>query len=269
MKNLGNLYLENLGIKDSELTVDTLNAIVNAHLSNYSFNNLEVLLNKGEILSLELEDLYKKVVTSRDGGYCFEHNKLVYYVLKDLGFDATSYLGRVVYGRDVDAPRTHRTTIVKVENAEYLLDVGFGPYSPMCIIPLSGETVVDPCGTTYRVVKKNEREFQLEALRDGEYFTLYVFDLGIYQESDYMVANYYTNTYHGSKFVNELIVSIKKDGTIYLVSNFLFSKLLNGEREDFEIDTADKMSEILKDFFDLETDVQKVKSLLDAYLDSL
>ena len=36
------------------------------------------------------EDLFRKVVEQKRGGYCFELNKLFFLLLKELGFDCRS-----------------------------------------------------------------------------------------------------------------------------------------------------------------------------------
>ena len=58
------------------------------------FENLDIVLRRG-FISLECEDLERKLVAGGRGGYCFENNLLLCLALRSLGFGATPMLARV------------------------------------------------------------------------------------------------------------------------------------------------------------------------------
>ena len=103
-------YLADLTISEGPLAIDFLNELQSKHIAQYSFNNLAVIL--GQELPLDPESLFNKIVERRRGGYCFEHNKLVFTVLSELGFDVRLLLAKVIYNQDVDVARTHRVTLL-------------------------------------------------------------------------------------------------------------------------------------------------------------
>ena len=50
-------------------------------------------------LSLEWEDLYDKIVTRGQGGYCFEVNGAISYMLKKLGFEMTDSMANFIFAK--------------------------------------------------------------------------------------------------------------------------------------------------------------------------
>lgn len=200
-------YLEKLNLQKEAPTLAFLNRLISAHQSIISFNNLSVFFNPGKILNLEMPALFEKVILSGSGGYCFENNKVFYYLLKELGYEVESKAGRVLNGMKGDKPRTHRMNIVKIEGTRYLADVGFGRNTPTHAILIGEENTESP----FRV-SSNEGFHALRLKIKDSFMDLYTFDEAKYQESDFNVGNYYTSTHPDSKFVKELMISrIEKD----------------------------------------------------------
>lgn len=74
-------------------TLEHLHALTRAHTQSIPFENLDVL--SGVPVSLELDDIFRKLVLRRRGGYCFEHNGLFMWVLKQLGYRVSTLGARV------------------------------------------------------------------------------------------------------------------------------------------------------------------------------
>ncbi|MGV0801371.1 arylamine N-acetyltransferase, partial [Mycolicibacterium elephantis] len=78
-------YFNRIGYTGStEATVDTLRALVSAHLAAIPFENLDPLMGR-PVANLSAAALSAKLVQRRRGGYCFEQNGLMGYVLAQLG----------------------------------------------------------------------------------------------------------------------------------------------------------------------------------------
>ena len=56
------------------------------HLFSIPFENLDIYTGKG--ISLDLEDIYQKIVLNRRGGFCYELNYLFHWLLNELGFNS-------------------------------------------------------------------------------------------------------------------------------------------------------------------------------------
>ena len=75
-----------------------LAALQRYQLARVPFENLELHYSKERHISLDQNDLFDKVVTSRNGrgGYCMENNALFGLVLKSLGFEVIPTGARVL-----------------------------------------------------------------------------------------------------------------------------------------------------------------------------
>jgi N-acetyltransferase len=96
-----------------------------AHVAAISFENLDVLLGRG--ISVALDRVQTKLLTSQRGGYCYEHGVLFAAVLERLGYCVDRLLARIG-DKDTERPRprTHMTLRVQAESSRWLADVGFG-----------------------------------------------------------------------------------------------------------------------------------------------
>lgn len=185
-----------------------LNNMIKDFLTNYTFNNIEILLNPGKLLKLDDNSLEEKLIDRKRGGYCFENNQYFFKLLKSKGYNVSRTLGRVLYGQDhANTPKSHQVTILKKEGQLYLVDVGFGPYAPGCFIPFDGREVKSFNGSIYRLNKISDSHYILEELKEDRYFSLYKFDLSDYVDVDFEVSNYYTNTHPESKFTTSFMLS--------------------------------------------------------------
>jgi N-hydroxyarylamine O-acetyltransferase len=252
MKDVTRRYLEKLAINQTQEPLALLQEICEKHLSTFCFNNIEVLLYPNRILSLELEDIAAKIIDQGLGGYCFEHNKLLFSILQDLEFRIEAQLARVLLDRIGDFPRTHRTTLVEIEDETYLIDVGFGPNTPLVLVPLSGAQIDSVNGSRYRISETSPSQYVLEVLKEGNYFKLYSFDRGNVTEPDFDMANYYTNCHPTSKFVKELVVS-KVDAQVRsFIAQKTFSRITREGRDDKTITSLGDLDYYLKSVFHIE-----------------
>src|SRR6516162_8458964 len=136
-----NGYFDRIGYRGvAEPNLDVLRGLVTAHTQTIPFENLDPLMGVA-VDDLSPEALTDKLVRRRRGGYCYEHNGLLGYVLAEVGFRVRRLAGRVTWMRPPDAPISARThTVLAVtfpgSHGSYLVDVGFGgptPTSPLRI----------------------------------------------------------------------------------------------------------------------------------------
>lgn len=252
-----NAYLSQLGLKHftdiKTFTADHLSQIVKAHLARYAYNNLQVQVNLGtaaQLPSLSADGLADKILGRHQGGYCFEHNEFLYLVLDSLGLDVRRIMGRVLYGRDVDVPKTHQVTCVSLDGQDYIVDVGFAAYTPNIAMPIAQERpkILPP--------------FWIEPIAGGEYgvyqnkdnggFIFYSFDLGRYSHADTVQANFYVSSYADSKFVKELVCSRIGTTETHLLHNNKYSKIQATERHDEEVSSFEQFTHIITDLLGIK-----------------
>ena len=88
-------YLRRIGLDPAD--EPTWQAVHRAHATTIPFENLDS--HRGIPVSLEQADLERKLVSSRRGGYCFEHNLLLASALEHMGLEVEPMLARVRRGR--------------------------------------------------------------------------------------------------------------------------------------------------------------------------
>lgn len=133
-------WLARLGLAgDLPVSLDSLTRIIRAHLDRIPFENLTVFC--GGVPDVGVEALSNKILHQRRGGYCVELNPLLCDGLRVLGFDARLRMARVMWQRDVPGPRSHCLCLVRLDRADYLVDVGFGGPGPTGPFLLGSETL--------------------------------------------------------------------------------------------------------------------------------
>lgn len=245
-------YLADLDIADTPVDLDLIRQIQSRHIAKYSFNSLAVVLSQD--ISIESEPVFQKIVAQGRGGYCFEHNKLVFDVLSELGFDARILLARVVYNSDADVPRTHRITLLAIDGDQYIVDAGFGHYGARYPVKLALGVTQDQGDAQYRIIENLQGGYCYQIFKDGDFFTLYTFDLNHYTEADCLTGHFYSHKYPLAGFVNNLVVCRKFFNDIHSLRNGQYHRMRDGETEVTAIDTAAMLHEKLTGIFGLDVD---------------
>jgi N-hydroxyarylamine O-acetyltransferase len=172
----------------------TLNAIAAHHPAAIPFENLDPLM--------------AKLVHSRRGGYCFEHNGLLWRLLETIGFLVTPLSGRVVWNQDPETvtPRTHMLLRVDLDDGPVLIDCGFGSAVPTGVLALVPDIEQATPHEPFRLVRRDE-EWRTQMRVGDEWRTAYRFDLSPQREIDFVVANWYTSTHPNSHFRHGLTLA--------------------------------------------------------------
>ncbi|MGW1952170.1 arylamine N-acetyltransferase family protein [Streptomyces sp. NPDC001920] len=209
-------YLRRIG-EEGELRADlaTLRRLHLAHMRSIPFENLDAL--RGTAPSLQPADLVAKLLHSRRGGYCYEHNTLFAGVLQALGFGVTLLTARVVVGADriESRPRTHMALLVEVpgDPQPYLADVGFGAIGALLEpVPLTTGVEFQDAERRHRLVHAPHAgplEMWLLQARDqakGDWVDQYAFTLEPFEKPDFEVINWHIGTNPRSPFTQRLYV---------------------------------------------------------------
>jgi N-hydroxyarylamine O-acetyltransferase len=216
MLDLG-AYLARIGVRARP----DLPQLHRAHVAAIPFENLDP--RRGIPVSLELEDLERKLVADRRGGYCFEQNMLLMAALEALGVtDVELFLARVRVGANAGArPRTHLLLGVQVDGTRWHADVGFGHGTLLEPIPFGPGEEHEQSGWRYRVVQDGRELVLQSTAHTGEWVDLYGFVPEPVPLIDVVTSNWYTCTYPRSPFVTGLIVSAQRpDGARESLSNW-------------------------------------------------
>ena len=210
-------YLERIGLNGRP----SITQLHRAHLTSIPFENLDP--HQGLPVSLKVEDLERKLVTERRGGYCFEQNLLLKAALEALGAQVDMFLARMRLPRpedtpafpsrpakaDVVRPRSHLVLRVSENGKSWHADVGFarGILEP---IPFGPGPTQEQSGWSFRVVEDGS-ELVLQKLVGDEWADVYAFLPQPVPLIDVEVSNWWTSTHPRSLFVTGLIVGVRDD----------------------------------------------------------
>lgn len=261
-------YLARIGY-DGPLapTLETLKGLHYAQALSIPFENVDVLAKRP--INLDLVSLQKKLVTDRRGGYCFEVNALFAAVLRELGFDVTTLIGRVRWmaPEEVDTARSHMLMRVELPEGPFLADVGFGGLTMTG--PIRFETGVEQ-QTPHepRRLLTHEDGFELQAKIAGDWVSIYRFTLEPHRQTDYEVASWYTSTHPSSIFVQFLIAGLPQEGKWLSLFNreFKIRQLEGGAVETRILDSADEIAEVLETYFGIPVSEEHKTLAIEPYL---
>jgi len=246
-------YLRRIGWEGAAPTASTasLDAIARLHTATIPFEDLNPFL--GLPVSLELADIERKLVDESRGGYCFEQNRLLAEVLGAIGFEVECLAARVLWGQpdDTITMRSHMVLKVHTPDGPRLADVGFGSNSLSASLALEdGLAQATPHGT-YQLARRGDTWFSRVQVQ-GEWTTLYRFDLQAQHPVDYEAPNHYTATHPKSHFTTNLICALAQPGRRLTLRNREFGiHPVGGESERRELTSNEAIREVIEQEFSI------------------
>jgi arylamine N-acetyltransferase len=268
-------YFDRIGYQGpAEPTVETVQALVAAHNRSIPFENLDPVMGI-PVADLSAGALTDKLVHRRRGGYCYEQNGLMGYVLEELGFGVERLAGRVVW-LNPDGPlpaQTHHVLAVTVPDVDgrLLVDVGFGGQTLTSPIRLEAGPVQQTRHEPYRIRERGDG-YQLEAEVRGEWQPLYMFTARPQPRIDLEVGSWYVSTHPDSFFVTGVTAALVTDDARWNLRGRNLAIHRAGETEKIRFDTAAEVLDALTDRFGIDLtdlgDPADVEARVNELLDS-
>jgi N-hydroxyarylamine O-acetyltransferase len=223
-------YLERIGGTRTDASLETLYDLHRAHVRAIPFENVDVVL--GTHPGIGFDAIQSKLVGRQRGGYCYEHALLFAAALEHLGFDVTRRVARVQPQRP--GPRTHALLKVRIDEQEYLADVGFGAgmLHPM---PLKDGAVVDQAGWDHRLTAAGDLWTLEKKTKDG-WVPQHASDDEPQLLIDYQIYHHYVSTHPNSPFSTKIVVMRLDDGiSRRLVGNQFTTEYADGRLEQYDV----------------------------------
>ncbi len=243
-----------------ELNMETLRKIHQLHPKYIPFENIDSYT--GKVPSLNVDDVFRKLVIESRGGYCYEQNLLLSEVLKTLGFNVKLQLGRVVWGRQEDsiAAQTHLLLIVDFDGDQYVVDCGFGTATLTAPVLLNEEEQQQTPNGMFKVSHKEET-YTLWMWKE-QWLPVYRFTPENVEPVDLDISNWYLSTHPDSHFKNRLILSKVDENARYTYTDHVLNiRTRDGEKESITIENDIQLYEILINTFGLkENAIEALKS---------
>ncbi len=232
-------YFHRIGLEWSENLIPDgalLRKLQFAHCTTVPYENLDIM--RGIPLSLEDDALYEKVVTRKQGGFCFELNGIFGWLLRQLGYEVTDCFARYLRGESSIPMRRHRVLKVVATDGVYLADVGIGEICPREPLKLEEGTVQEQLGESYRFDRDPFLGWVLSDLHHGAWRQFYSFTEEPQLPIDFAAACFWCEKHPDSPFIPQEMFSLKTaegritlDGSLYkeFTSQGVFAKELTPE----------------------------------------
>ncbi|MET0757964.1 MAG: arylamine N-acetyltransferase [Mycobacterium sp.] len=248
-------YFDRIGYAGpAQPTVQTLHALVAAHNGSIPFENLDPLMGI-PVADLGPAGLTDKLVRRRRGGYCYEQNGLMGYVLAELGFGVERLAARVVWMNPNSTlpAQTHQVLSIAVPGVDgrFLVDVGFGGQTLTSPIRLEAGPVQRTRHEPYRLREHGEG-FLLEAEIRGDWQPLYTFSTRPQPRIDLEVGSWYVSTYPESVFVVGLTAALVTNDARWNLRGRNLAIHSGGDTERIRFDTAAQVLGALTDRFGID-----------------
>ena len=253
-------YLERINYNgDLSVSHNTLSQLVFCHFTSVPYENLDILNNVP--LSLEIPDLYDKIVNRHRGGYCFELNTLFNWLLNKIGFETQSYSARFLLNvpENTVPMRRHRVMITEIDGACYVADVGVGNEVP--IRPLQiGENVLGQETKTRGLIfryRKDERygwvlQFKNPQKDPNVWKDMYGFTEEIQYEIDFIQPNFWCQYSEDSPFRIQNWLSLRTENGRYTMDGNVF-RIYDMSEPQLKITEKildpSEVNDILKEYF--------------------
>jgi N-hydroxyarylamine O-acetyltransferase len=231
--------------------VETLRRLHFAHREKFLFENLTI--QTGGQISLALGDLERKFLDEGRGGYCFEQNTLFAAVLRDVGLNPVTLLGRVRRGPPESWARTHMVLRVPIGpggpegNDVWLADVGFGATGLLEPMPLRDGATSNQGGFEYAL--RREPFVWVLSMRDNTSTTdLYEFSDDPQTPQDVAVANHFTATHPDSVFRRTITIQRTGLAERIVLRQDVIARYRNGQTIEEPLDRT-RLREAARDLF--------------------
>jgi N-hydroxyarylamine O-acetyltransferase len=248
-------YLERIGLSADGRP--TLRAVHRAHATSIPFENLDP--HRGIPVSLAQEDLERKLVRERRGGYCFEQNLLLASALEHIGLTVEPMLARVRRGAPPGTVRPRSHLVLRVTDEDdrvWQADVGFGLGTLLDPIPFGADGAAEheQSGWRFRVIGEGV-ELVLQEFVDRSWSDVYAFSPQPVPRIDIETSNWWTSTSPQSPFVFGLIASVHHaDGRRESISDWsgpLELRLQSSGETQLSEAPREAIPELLAERFDL------------------
>lgn len=244
-------YLKRIGMERVErLDEQMLQKLQRQHLLHIPFENLDIHL--GKTIFLNYTTIYDKVVSQRRGGFCYELNGLFYLLLEELGFDVKRIAARVLGSSGILGPEfDHMAVIARIENTDWLVDVGFGKFSFLPLKIQIDELQSDGMDS-YKIAVYDDQHLAVYSNEEEEWRLGYIFSTQHQETIAFESMCHYQQTSPDTNFTKRRMITMPDSkGRITLTDSKLKITRPEGITEN-QVDSEEAFCALLKEYFGMD-----------------
>lgn len=242
-------YLNRIGIDKAENpALNFLKRIQAKHLLSIPFEDLDIPSRR---IDLNLEKIYKKIILNKRGGFCYELNGLLHWLLTSLGFNVDMLSARVFNGGTNEfGPEYDHLVLLVHLNKDYLVDVGFGDSFRVPIQMPDGQ-IVDVSGR-YKIFNTSGNIFELRQKKEKIWHPQYIFSTEPKRFEDFNEMCEFQQDSLTSHFRTRMLCTIATQTGRITLSNNSLSITEEDKKDRIEFSDENIFYELLKKHFDIE-----------------
>ena len=216
-------YLQRIKFSDRAQADDqTLRILHELHVMFVPFENLDI--HYGKLFDLEHENIFRKVVESVRGGFCYELNYLFHSLLNSIGFSSKIISSRTFDSSGALGPEFDHMSLHVRTDKDYLVDVGFGD---LFIHPLEIKEGMQSDGRNMFLIEAmSDDHFALSmSSRGSDFEKKYLFSLKEVPVENFKALCFDKQTNPDSYFVkNTICTRATERGRVTLFNNKIIRK---------------------------------------------
>ncbi len=241
-------YFNRLGINEStNPDLHLLNTIQHAHLLAVPFENLDI--HYGAPILLDIDRFYHKIINKQRGGFCYEINGLLSWLLREIGFETTLISAGIHKENGEFGPmKEHLALMVKCEDQAYLVDAGFGKFSMYPLPIIYDQELIDPLGT-YKFEHHSAELIILSSFKESKWGPEYIFSTSPRKLIDFEERCHFQQTSPESHFTKKkMITRLTPAGRITLHED-KFIQTVHKERKEMAVTSSNQFDSLLHQYF--------------------
>ncbi len=175
--------------------------VLHVHVSNEEMQD-PARVNTEHPISPYFHDIFNKIVTQHQHGYCFDNNQLLRHVLITLGYDVTLYNAHIIRDNKPKDDAQHIILLVKLGEKEYLVDAGYGGVAPIPVVEFTLDTKQTSVEKAWKTTSASENKYIITSEK-------FKFD-GKTEEDGFVVSHKYRLPDGGQKLWKPLYIFRKQ-----------------------------------------------------------
>lgn len=239
-------YLERIGFKKTDVAADleNLKLLQRQHLLTVPFENLDIHWKRP--IELDGRRFYKKIISEKRGGFCYELNGLFYELLEEIGFQSRIISARVSDGKGGHgAEYDHLAIITRIGNDEYLVDAGFGDFTAEPLKFVLDVEQKDDNGV-FLIRKFNEKYFEV-AKKDGEIWrSEHIFTTLERDLTEFAGICLFHQTSSESHFTRGKVCSLMTIDGRKTLTEGKFIETKGGQKKEIDVNSPEEFNRILE-----------------------